>query len=91
MTTRLFYDPMLVKIGGGSGYAGRWKGVQTDDGRTAIISCPKCGKLASLSTFVISNEGEVSPSFACPSKVPKPCDFNDALILEDWGSKKRRR
>ena len=61
---------------------GLWKGGRLDGSRTATVSCPKCGKSASLSGHIISDDGAVSPSLVCPSL--EGCDFHEYVRLVGW-------
>lgn len=49
--------------------------------RKALISCPGCGKLASLLKHDIADDGVVDPSMNCPNDA---CDFHDYVTLLDW-------
>lgn len=48
---------------------------------SAHMSCPACGKVASLSGHHISSTGVVTPSLVCFYN----CGFHDYVQLEDWG------
>ena len=55
----------------------RAKGAKYD---TAMISCPKCGKIASLTSHTIADDGAVTPSLVCPHD----CGFHDHAKLLGW-------
>ena len=59
-----------------------WKGGMTPKGRTATMSCPECGKPASLSEHSITESGFVFPSVVCPRQ---GCTFHRFVRLEGWG------
>lgn len=64
---------------------GCWHGLQRsekDGGRTAIVSCPGCGKIQSLSKHAIAEDGIVIPSLACHFE----CGFHDWVKLESWSA-----
>jgi hypothetical protein len=53
------------------GTKGRWKGTQATDDfgvpvHTALVSCPLCGKIGSLSRHEIDREGRVTPQRRMP-------------------------
>jgi hypothetical protein len=50
--------------------------------RTALISCPGCGAVQSLSCHSIDPKGFISPSFVCNG--PRPCGFHGYIKLEGW-------
>jgi len=61
--------------------AGCWRGGTRPDGtRTASVSCPNCGKVASLSDHAIGAGGYVTPSLICPFD----CSFHDYVQLDGW-------
>lgn len=64
---------------------GVWKGGRAlRDGqpvRTAFVSCPVCGKSASLRMHDIAPDGKVTPSLVCPYE---PCTFHDYVQLDGW-------
>jgi hypothetical protein len=64
-----------------NGTEGLWRGAKRDGKRTAIISCPKCRRAASLSEHDIDAAGKVTPSLVCPYG---DCDFHDYVELEGW-------
>lgn len=69
---------------------GRWRPatIQETGKRTATVSCPKCGNVASLSGHEVVVDGTVTPSLGCPWKVgEKQCDFHDWIKLEGWEPK----
>lgn len=60
---------------------GSWQGGITYAGiKTALISCPKCGQIASLSYHEIDDNGFVSPSVVCPNE----CGFHEYIQLSLW-------
>ena len=62
---------------------GRWRPAVRDGERTANLSCPLCGAVASLSQHAIAADGAVSPSVVCPSDI---CAFHEFVTLTDWSS-----
>lgn len=48
--------------------------------RTALLSCPRCGEVFSLTGHRISEAGVVHPSVVCPFG----CGFHDLLDLKGW-------
>lgn len=61
---------------------GSWKGgVDGNENRTALITCPKCGQVISLHFHGITDEGNVTPSVCCPDV---KCGFHDHIKLEGW-------
>jgi hypothetical protein len=61
---------------------GVWRPAKIEnDKRTATVSCPKCGKSASLSDHEIAADGAVTPSLVCPHE---PCTFHEFVKLEGW-------
>jgi hypothetical protein len=53
---------------------GCWQEVVREDGsRSALLCCPRCGKLQSLSAHVIAPDGAVSPSVECAYR----CGFHE--------------
>lgn len=60
---------------------GTWKGLKTDKGRSASVTCPKCGGLATLTDHNIDSNGGVTPSLVCPYD---DCDFHDYVVLKGW-------
>ena len=60
---------------------GEWHGAKLSGGkRTALVCCPGCGKLVSLTDHTIDPDGTVTPSLVCPFK----CDFHEFVKLADW-------
>ena len=49
--------------------------------RTANVSCPTCGQVASLSGHSIAADGMVTPSLVCPYP---GCTFHEYVKLEGW-------
>lgn len=64
------------------GAKGIWRGAVRDGKRSATLSCPGCGKCASLSDHEIAADGVVNPSVVCPHG----CGFHEHVQLEDWTS-----
>ena len=60
---------------------GTYRAARLDGRRTATMSCPRCGRPASLSGHEIAASGEVSPSVVCPHE---PCGFHEFVTLEGW-------
>lgn len=60
---------------------GVWKGGTIDSVHTATVSCPDCGRGASLSDHEIAVDGKVSPSLVCPHD---GCGFHEFVQLEGW-------
>lgn len=60
---------------------GVWRTCATKDGRTASLSCPECGDIASLSNHSIGDGGVVTPSLVCPYG---DCSFHDNVRLQGW-------
>jgi hypothetical protein len=79
--TILTYDPDLSWFDAEQGRFGCWKGGILDGKRTANVSCPKCGQIASLSQHTIEADGTVKPSLVCPYD---GCSFHDHVKLKDW-------
>lgn len=67
------------------GTKGIWEGAQSAcaacENRTALMSCPECGKICSLSQHIIQPDGTVTPSVVCPRE---GCTFHDYVKLEGW-------
>ena len=61
---------------------GEWRGGQkTGSERTALVCCPGCGRISTLSKHTIDPDGTVTPSLVCPFP---HCDFHDMVKLADW-------
>ena len=60
---------------------GQWRPAIRDGQRTATVSCPRCGRSASLSDHTIAADGTVTPSLVCPYE---GCDFHDWIALFGW-------
>ena len=60
---------------------GIWRQCGTDSGKTASLSCPGCGEVASLSNHKIDDQGIVTPSLVCPFD---GCSFHEWVQLEGW-------
>lgn len=60
---------------------GQWRSGTRDGRRTATVSCPDCGRSASLSDHEIRADGTVTPSLVCPFD---DCDFHAWVKLEGW-------
>lgn len=76
--TTLTYNPMLTRMSVET--KAQWKGGLSDGKRTALVSCPECGKVASLSGHTIAANGDVTPSLICPFD----CGFHEYVTLEGW-------
>ncbi len=62
---------------------GEWHGAEmAGQKRTALVCCPGCGKIASLSGHTIDPDGTVTPSLVCPFDLT--CEFHDYVKLADW-------
>ena len=60
---------------------GKWKGGTTKGRKTALITCPRCGAIFSISRHEIApSMGKVFPSVVCPFR----CGFHDHVRLEGW-------
>jgi hypothetical protein len=57
-----------------------WPGLACS-GNSAVISCPICGKIGTLSDHAIDSQGKVTPSVVCPRE---QCKFHDFVVLEGW-------
>ncbi len=60
---------------------GRWYEWRGEMFRTAIVSCPECGRLASLAGHEIMASGRVFPAVRCPQH---GCPWEEAIKLEGW-------
>jgi len=60
---------------------GQWRGLKADGVRTAGLSCPDCGQVASLSHHKIDQDGIVTPSVVCPTE---GCKFHEWIKLDGW-------
>ena len=61
---------------------GTWKGVRKESGeRSAILTCPDCGLVASLTDHGIAPDGVVTPSVICPQD---GCAFHEWIRLDGW-------
>lgn len=60
---------------------GVWKSAQRDAGRTAVMSCPDCGFVASLSEHEVDEAGNVSPMVDCANAW---CGFRGFVVLSGW-------
>ena len=75
-----FYDVDLKPSG--KSWSGTWKGGKTGEGtRTALVRCPDCGEIISLSKHTICDAGGVSPSVVCPMD---GCAFHAFIRLKGW-------
>lgn len=73
------YNPMLTRMSKAT--KAQWKGGIVEDGkRTAIVSCPGCSQVASLSAHTIADNGDVDPSLVCPFD----CGFHEYVTLGGW-------
>ena len=72
---------------------GLWRAVVVPNGaRKAVISCPGCGEVNSLTNWDIAADGTVSPSVDHSWPIRKTdgtvipsCTFHDHVKLEGWG------
>jgi hypothetical protein len=63
---------------------GQWELARTADGKlTALMSCPDCGRLLSLSGHSIDAKGFVSPSVVC-DRPNGGCGFHKFIKLQGW-------
>ncbi len=60
----------------------RWRAVKRGDKLTALVSCPTCGRLLSI-TGAIDANGEVRTLLKC---VLSSCQFEDWVRLDGWES-----
>lgn len=61
---------------------GTWHGCRRADGtRTALLDCPLCDLVISLSQHSITATGDVFPSVVCPHD---GCIFHENVRLEGW-------
>jgi hypothetical protein len=60
---------------------GTWKRGMGANGPTALIRCPKCRGIASLSDHCIDEHGVVQPSLVCPHD---DCGFHEFVNLGGW-------
>lgn len=87
--TTLTYDAELSRFDTEQGRFGCWKDIKLfppdaariSKKRTALISCPKCGRVATLSGRYIFYDGNVTPDFVCAAE---GCGFHDYIKLEGW-------
>ena len=61
---------------------GSWSTLKTSTGRSAMVSCPGCGRIASLELHDINPNGDVHPSIDCLG-----CNFHEHVRLVDWRKK----
>ena len=66
---------MIIKYGDIDQKTGVYKG--------KLISCPRCGKIFSLSKHTIDDKNKVFPSVVCPFN----CGFHEFITLEIKGRK----
>ena len=60
---------------------GEWRGAREDRSpRSALVCCPGCGKIGSLTKHTIDPDGRVFPSLVCPFG----CGFHEFVKLDDW-------
>jgi hypothetical protein len=59
---------------------GEWRSADAAGRRTALVCCPGCGKIASLSNHKIVAKGDVFPSLVCPFN----CGFHEFVRLGEW-------
>jgi len=70
----------LIPNGDVDSQSGVYKGARRDGERTANLSCPNCGRVASLSDHAIHTDGTVNPSVVCPYG----CGFHEYIRLDKW-------
>jgi hypothetical protein len=75
------FDQSLSRSSKDKKRVGRWKGAISDGKRTALIACPTCGEVASISQHEIDTDGKVTPSVVCPFD---GCDFHAYVKLVGW-------
>lgn len=57
---------------------GVYRRIQHGGQRSAVMTCPQCGRYLSLGGHIISPKGHV----ALP--VPCPCGWKETVTLQDW-------
>lgn len=62
---------------------GQWERALAGDKAVALVSCPACGRIMSLSHYSIDEKGFVSPSLICDGK-NGGCGFHGYIKLEGW-------
>ena len=65
------------------GIRGQWSRAMGKVKLTALITCPTCGRIISLSKYSIDPKGFVSPSLVCDTR-NGGCGFHDYIKLEGW-------
>lgn len=60
---------------------GTWTRATKKEGKTAIVNCPDCSNMLSLSKHEIRKDGLVAPSLVCPYS---DYNFHEYIILENW-------
>lgn len=88
---------MIIPQGNIDTTKGVWKGARAHEGtRTALMSCPECGFIFSLSQHGIHSDGSVIPSVVnehpifkgdevmCPLVRKEMCAFHQSITLEGW-------
>lgn len=72
-----------INRGALNGIKRRWVPVKLKSHRrTAMITCPGCGRIGSLDAFQIGSDGVVHPVFGCAHR---GCEFKDQVKLVGWG------
>lgn len=71
---RIDYDSTLEK-------PESWSLAGSGDKLTALVRCPNCHQIASLSGHTIMSDGQVHPSLVCPYD---NCDFHQFVQLQMW-------
>lgn len=61
--------------------SGTWARAQGSGKLTALVRCPECRRIASLSGHDIREDGIVHPSLVCPYD---DCDFHEYVTLDGW-------
>lgn len=71
-----------IKRGVLNGIKRRWIPIRLkSERRTAMMTCPECGRINSLDGFQIGSDGVVRSTFSC---VHRGCDFKDQVKLVGW-------
>lgn len=60
---------------------GSWRPLENREGRSAMVTCARCERSASLTGHTIAANGEVSPSLQCPYK---GCSWHVYVTLVGW-------
>ena len=69
-------------LGRWEGDLGSWRGLKVGlHHRSASVTCPNCGRTATLTDHDIAADGTVTPSLVCPHG---GCGFHDHVKLVGW-------